>query len=460
MKGGNTMFTWMVLDQSDNEVASGKERSMGAAQEAAASAATGRTASTRTAADLGSMSDQELLDHYDSFPEHVDTDQSDEFIKVEDEVERRGLIDAMIEAARHPREDGKLSTEPGTLGFDERHIPYRRDKARIDVTAGVHTADLTYHVDREGPHGTEVIVTEDGEQYGFIVNTLWGAEATDEDIQKTLDEHGFGDAHKIGSVTAFIDEPAGGFGGTGQRDYIGTSAEELAGKTYEDIDGPDFNPAMQNADDVVVAERVLQASFEVLDGLAAENGWQAEFFKDPMFGDLQRTVYRYGDQFVISVNFKKVPSSGFDSASLSTQDTLGNARDEIAKTSNENVVHDWLQLFFLDHESSVIAHVPDNEDGTLVDVMDPEDTVEAAFDEDGLTEDEVVARFQRSAGHIMSEGGAGGGDHDIASAALAHLRTAGRTFTMAEQQALIDEEPVGGPVDRSGLDLSGTHYLS
>lgn len=194
--------------------------------------------------------------------------------------------------ARHPREDGKLSTEPGTLGFDERHIPYRRDKERVNVTA-------------------------------------------------------------------FIDEPAGGFGGTGQRDYIGTSAEELADENYEDIDGPDFNPAMQNANDVVV------------------------------------------------------------------------------------------------------AHVPDNEDGELVDVMDPEDTVEAAFDEDGLTEDEVVARFQRSAGHIMSEGSTGGGgDFDISSAAQAHLRTAGRTFTFAEQQALIDEEPVGGPVDRSGLDLSGTHYLS
>lgn len=441
MKGGNTMYTWMVLDPSDNEVASGKERSMGAAQESATSAVAGRTASVRTAADgakavvmnsnfgkvvtvtdgdqemswgvdagpfttdedvteevvraelakhgyedipiiwsmgfygartaadLGSMSDQELLDHYDSFPEHVDTDQSDEFIKVEDEVERRGLIDAMIEAARHPREDGKLSTEPGTLGFDERHIPYRRDKARTDVTAGNVTAAGHFDVEIEEnttfAGQTEYFVYCDGslvfETRRSGVTALSTAEMIADKYRNATEYSELDGAIYVANandVTAFLDEPTQGFGGTGQRDYIGTSAEELAGESYEDIDGPDFNPVMQNADDVVV------------------------------------------------------------------------------------------------------AHVPDNEAGTLVDVMDPEDTVEAAFDEDGLTEDEVVARFQRSAGHIMSEGSSGGGDHDIASAALAHLRTAGRTFTMAEQQALIDEEPVGGPVDRSGLDLSGTHYLS
>ena len=75
------------------------------------------------------------------------------------------------------------------------------------------------------------------------------------------------------------------------------------------------------------------------------------------------------------------------------------------------------------------------------------------------SEDDIVANFQRNAGHLLGGGGGGsGGNDDIAAAAEAHLRTAGRNFTMAEQQALIDEDD-GLPYDRSQLDLRGTHYL-
>lgn len=75
------------------------------------------------------------------------------------------------------------------------------------------------------------------------------------------------------------------------------------------------------------------------------------------------------------------------------------------------------------------------------------------------TEEDVVANFQRNAGHLLGDsGGDSGGHDDISAAASAHLRTAGRNFTMAEQQALIDEDD-GNPYDRSGLRLDGTHYL-
>ena len=102
------------------------------------------------------------------------------------------------------------------------------------------------------------------------------------------------------------------------------------------------------------------------------------------------------------------------------------------------------------------AQVPDigvNSDGTPIaneiDVESPE-------------EEDIVAKFQREAGaHLMSDNGGsgGGGDFDFAASAKAFLRTAGRNFTFAEQQALMEEAAIDGPIDQADLDLRGTHYL-
>jgi hypothetical protein len=104
---------------------------------------------------------------------------------------------------------------------------------------------------------------------------------------------------------------------------------------------------------------------------------------------------------------------------------------------------------------------------------------------------DVVAQFQRSAGAAALRGRGGGGgpavdpraqamtqwgaqgggrtagrghfsDGDIAGAANNFLhRTAGRTYSPAEQAGLMNEEPVNGRGARNlgGLDLSGTHYV-
>ena len=89
------------------------------------------------------------------------------------------------------------------------------------------------------------------------------------------------------------------------------------------------------------------------------------------------------------------------------------------------------------------------EDPYYVDPMERED----------YPEDDIVANFQRNAGHLLESGSGGGGGHDdIAAAAETHLKVAGRNFTMAEQQALIDEDD-GQPYDRSSLRLDGTHYI-
>lgn len=101
-----------------------------------ANRSTTKTASKREAADLGSMSDQELLDHYDSFPEHVDTDQSDEFIKVEDEVERRNLLNAAIDDAPELVPSGDFDGYLDSVDQDAPEKVERHNFAGVSDTKG------------------------------------------------------------------------------------------------------------------------------------------------------------------------------------------------------------------------------------------------------------------------------------------------------------------------------------
>lgn len=75
-----------------------------------------------------------------------------------------------------------------------------------------------------------------------------------------------------------------------------------------------------------------------------------------------------------------------------------------------------------------------------------------------MSEDQVVANFQREAGWLM-EGNAPQGNDDVAAAAQAFLRTAGRNYSFAEQQALIDEGIGQRAANLDDLDLTNTHYL-
>lgn len=77
---------------------------------------------------------------------------------------------------------------------------------------------------------------------------------------------------------------------------------------------------------------------------------------------------------------------------------------------------------------------------------------------------DIVRRFQASgAGGLMERGsnnlsGGGGRYDDFAGAAQSFLKTAGRTYSLAEQRALEDEEHHLGARNLDGLDLAGTHY--
>ncbi len=77
---------------------------------------------------------------------------------------------------------------------------------------------------------------------------------------------------------------------------------------------------------------------------------------------------------------------------------------------------------------------------------------------------EIVAAFQRSAGakHLMDSGKAGDtSNSDIAGAAAAYLqKTAASSteFTLAEREALINENPGAQASNTDRLDIAGTHY--
>lgn len=115
------------------------------------------------------------------------------------------------------------------------------------------------------------------------------------------------------------------------------------------------------------------------------------------------------------------------------------------------------------HGRAVEAHVPDDFDPysrTAAHFEDPYASDDEAGVHTAALGDDFVADFQRTAGAALmsSSSGSGGGDPDIAAAAQGFLRTAGRNYSLAEQNELIREGDIGGARNLNKLDLRGTHY--
>ena len=78
---------------------------------------------------------------------------------------------------------------------------------------------------------------------------------------------------------------------------------------------------------------------------------------------------------------------------------------------------------------------------------------------DGYDDDsDIVRSFQASMGGSFDAPSGGGQFDDIAGAAQGFLRTAGRNYSLAEQDELIREGDKGGARNLASLDLAGTHY--
>lgn len=76
---------------------------------------------------------------------------------------------------------------------------------------------------------------------------------------------------------------------------------------------------------------------------------------------------------------------------------------------------------------------------------------------------DVVRQFQASGGGALANSGGGGsfGDDDIVGQARRFLaKTAGRVYSLAEQQELVDESHPNGARNKPNEDdLRGTHYV-
>lgn len=215
----------------------------------------------------------------------------------------------------------------------------------------------------------------------------------------------------------------------------------------------------------------------IIDALE-QNGWAVTEHNDATdFHPVFSISGRMGDQYIVKCLFSKGTTQGrFIEGSISTQGHTGFPKDLIAHTTDMNEALGWLNQYKTADYQDYYAYGSGDEfggyeDPFYVDPMEREDYPEDysggdqfgggedPFYSDPVERDDIVANFQRNAGWIMGGNSEGsGGSDDIAAAAAAHLRTAGRNFTMAEQQALIDEDD-GSPYDRSQLRLDGTHYL-
>ena len=391
-------------------------------------------------------------------------------------------------SARHHRDDGRLSTNPGSLTHDVNDIPQTHEVSRSDVEEGTpypygtvavrHTANaFDDFMDFSGGDMSQ-------EQFDSYCDyrELTGRPVTDSEVEEL---------NSVGvSVHAFLDDPLVGTGTGQQPDSYGTSEDYV--NAHErghrvDITEDAGNPVQPNGDDARVADRQVtaEANHDDLVAAAQSNGWTAEVDTNNAFGELASAMFWYGNDLVVSVKYRNAGLGLVGSAHLSTQDPLGWAASGLATATDGDTVLGWLSA----PASYITASVPDNglnEDGTDdPDLVSVDDEV-CSFCGDSFVEDndgylycpscgtnklsavaddegnDVVAAFQRNAGaHLLGSGsdsGASGAD-DFAGAAERFLRTAGRNFTLAEQQALMDEEAVGGPLDQSELDLGGTHYL-
>lgn len=116
---------------------------------------------------------------------------------------------------------------------------------------------------------------------------------------------------------------------------------------------------------------------------------------------------------------------------------------------------DWIDANERDH----FQNVDDDPDGDLI-TYRRQQPKQASYDDNS----DIVRQFQANIGNSALGSGAGGGgtysDDAIAKAAQGFLRTAGRIYSLAEQQELMDEaHPQGARNRPTGDDLIGTHYV-
>jgi len=138
-------------------------------------------------------------------------------------------------------------------------------------------------------------------------------------------------------------------------------------------------------------------------------------------------------------------------------------RNDLIQSVGEEIEGIGLYNDFLDDAEDVgDDNAADAIEETIHDEYDHLDRFSDALERQGGMND-VVRRFQASGGGALASSGGGGnfGDDAIAGEARKFLaKTAGRVYSLAEQQELVDEShPSGARNKPNHDDLAGTHYV-
>ena len=139
--------------------------------------------------------------------------------------------------------------------------------------------------------------------------------------------------------------------------------------------------------------------------------------------------------------------------SMASAPNEGSDHDAGLPAEDFSTSEEWINA----NESDCREDVTDG-DGDITSYTPPrQQPKQASYDDN-----DIVRQFQANIGNTaLASGGGGGGysDDAISQAAQGFLRTAGRVYSLAEQQELIDESHPQGARNLPGLDLRGTHYL-
>jgi hypothetical protein len=139
--------------------------------------------------------------------------------------------------------------------------------------------------------------------------------------------------------------------------------------------------------------------------------------------------------------------------SMASAPNEGSDHDAGLPAEDFGTSEEWINA----NESDCREDVTDG-DGDITSYTPPrQQPKQASYDDN-----DIVRQFQANIGNtaLASVGGGGGySDDAISQAAQGFLRTAGRVYSLAEQQELIDESHPQGARNLPGLDLRGTHYL-
>lgn len=356
--------------------------------------------------------------------------------------------DPTVQSARHPDPDGGLSTAPGTLGFDEHHIPFDPQRTRHDVDGG----------------------------RGLIAwPGVLGVRAALEDIESVADP---ADDALLRQLRALVDENERPQHNRARSREMQALIRELRHRGY-------------NADNLT-ASLAVQADFPTPGGHEPFAGSgpdpRTSWSSSADYVNATERPYDHVDAHTPGIDPNPVESDPpRDFATAATRDEL--------KQLPKGVQDIGYLADYYGEESKAVdkalhgaVEEPEGDHGfrqaSLADIQSwasADDTTADALRQGGggapvTADDPALAMFTpptRTAAEdtpdtgpawlLGGSGGGGadeGGPFDFAAAAQERQRVAGRQYSIAEQQALIEEASAdGAPVPREELDLRGTHYL-